>query len=246
MHVHTSWSFDGHWSLQAVAAALRRRGYDAMLTAEHCQSLDGESWTRYRAECARLSTPGFLVLPGIEYRDADNVVHIPTWGDLPHLGDRLPIGDLVTRVSSAGGVAIMAHPGRRGAWQRFDDAWVEHLSGVEVWNRKYDGWRPGPHGVRLGLDAGLPAYASLDFHRRRQLVAPGDRHLRRRRTGWRLGAARLRGHPRGTSARDAARQAVGPLPFRPRRLLLAAADGGRRSTLEVVRRAAVRLPRTKS
>lgn len=168
VHVHTTRSFDGRWPLPALAAALRRRGYDAVLTAEHSQSLDPDTWAAYREECARASSPGFLVVPGVEYRDADNVVHVPTWGPLPHLGDRVDVGALLARVEELRGVAVWAHPGRRDAWDRFDPEWARLLRGVELWNRKYDGWRPPPRAAELAASWGLPGYASLDFHRRRQ------------------------------------------------------------------------------
>jgi predicted metal-dependent phosphoesterase TrpH len=170
VHVHTDWSFDGTWPLAQLAAALRRRGYGAMLTAEHCQSLDEESWRRYRALCAELSSSDFLVLPGVEYRDAANVVHLPTWGDLPHLGDGVDVGDLLSRVRELGGVAVWAHPGRRHAVDAFDPAWLALLGGVEVWNRKYDGWQPNHVAADLAEKHALARFATLDFHRRRQFA----------------------------------------------------------------------------
>lgn len=168
-HVHSDWSFDGTWPLEKIVVALRRRGYDAVLMAEHSQSLDGDSWLRYRRFCAELSDESFTVVPGIEYRDADNAIHMPVWGDLPHMGDAWDIGELLERVQELGGTAIWAHPDRHDAWRRFDPAWAVHLSGIEVWNRKYDGWKPGSVALKLASEWALPGYASLDFHRRRQL-----------------------------------------------------------------------------
>lgn len=171
VHVHTTWSFDGHWPLGELATALRRRGYDAMLTAEHSQSLTPEQWLRYQEACAAVTTPDFLVVPGLEYRDTENVVHLPTWGvDLPHLGDRMEPGSLISDVADHDGVAVLAHPARRDAWRRVKPAWVVGLSGVEIWNRKYDGWRPSGPGEALAHEHGLPTFASLDFHRRRQFA----------------------------------------------------------------------------
>jgi hypothetical protein len=169
VHVHTSWSFDGTASLGRIAAAFHRRGYDAVLLADHCQSVSPEQWPEYRAACAELSTHRLVLVPGLEYRDADNVVHLPTWGQgLPHLGDEVEVATLLADVSALGGAAILAHPGRRSAYLRFDPAWSSLLAGVEVWNRKYDGWRPSAVGTALARAWRLPGYASLDFHRRRQ------------------------------------------------------------------------------
>ena len=168
MHVHTTTSFDGRWALERVAAALRRRGYGAVFTAEHSQSLDDATWRDYRERCQRLSGPGFTVVPGVEYRDAANVVHLPTWGELPFLGDHLPVPLLLERLSELGGAAVWAHPGRREAHLSFDPDWAHHLAGIEVWNRKYDGWAPRAIALELATQWDLPAIASLDFHRRRQ------------------------------------------------------------------------------
>ncbi len=109
------------------------------------------------------------LVPGIEYGDADNVVHIPVWGDVPYFGDGGPIGKLLPAVSEAGGVAVWAHPYRREAWRRFDASWLDHLGAVEVWNRKYDGIAPNAAAFRLACREGLPAFASLDFHSARQI-----------------------------------------------------------------------------
>jgi hypothetical protein len=176
VHVHSTCSFDGHWPLERLVCSLRRRGYRAVLTAEHSQSLDAEQWRRYQEECARLSGPQFLVLPGLEYRDTDNVVHIPTWGeDMPHLGDHVDIDRLLRTVAQHEGVSVLAHPDRRDAWTRVHEDWVGLLSGVEVWNRKYDGWRPGSAGRALARDHALPTFGSLDFHRRRQFAPVATR-----------------------------------------------------------------------
>jgi hypothetical protein len=168
VHVHSSWSFDGTASLARIATAFRRRGYRAVLLADHSQSLSAADWETYRASCAELSTPELLLVPGLEYRDADNLVHVPTWGDLPHLGDGVPTGTLLRDVADRGGVAIWAHPERRGAHRVFEAEWAPYLSGIEVWNRKYDGWRPSAVAVELARRWGVAPVASLDFHKRRQ------------------------------------------------------------------------------
>ncbi len=48
VHVHTDWSYDGSWDLEALARELKRRGYGAVLTAEHDRTFDAGRWARYR------------------------------------------------------------------------------------------------------------------------------------------------------------------------------------------------------
>jgi hypothetical protein len=88
---------------------------------------------------------------------------------MPFLGENLPTRSILERVREAGGVAVMAHPSRRKAWQRFDAAWSEYLIGIEAWNRKADGWRPSPDASALLAASGCTAFVGMDFHERRQL-----------------------------------------------------------------------------
>ena len=169
-HVHTDWSYDGSWDLEALVRELKRRGYGAVLTAEHDRTFDPERWERYRAACAvaegALRIP---VCPGIEYSDADNVVHVPVWGvGLPFLGAGRRSDELIAEAAEAGAVAVLAHPGRKDAWRRLDPRSLEALTGVEVWNRKYDGWAPGPVGTELAASHSLAPFFGLDFHTHRQ------------------------------------------------------------------------------
>jgi predicted metal-dependent phosphoesterase TrpH len=169
-HVHTDWSYDGSWELEALVRELKRRGYGAVLTAEHDRTFDAERWERYRAACAVAEgAVGIPVCPGIEYSDADNVVHVPVWGvDLPFLGAGRESAGLIAEAAEAGAAVVLAHPGRKDAWRRLDSRSFERLSGVEAWNRKYDGWAPGPVGTELARTHSLAPFFGLDFHTHRQ------------------------------------------------------------------------------
>jgi predicted metal-dependent phosphoesterase TrpH len=169
-HVHTDWSYDGSWELEALVRELKRRGYGAVLTAEHDRTFDAERWERYRAACAVAEGAiGIPVCPGIEYSDPDNVVHVPVWGtELPFLGAGRDSAGLIAEAAEAGAVAVLAHPGRKEAWRRLDASSFERLAGVEAWNRKYDGWAPGPVGTELASTHGLAPFFGLDFHTQRQ------------------------------------------------------------------------------
>jgi hypothetical protein len=168
-HVHSEWSYDASWSLAALAQAFARRRYDVVLMAEHDRGFDEERWQAYREACAASSDGRVLLVPGMEYEDADNVVHVAVWGDdAPYLGHgRATLGTLED-ARKAGCAAVLAHPRRRDAFTRFRPEWAPLLSAVEIWNRHYDGVAPSREGLRLSQEHGLAPFVSLDFHTRRQ------------------------------------------------------------------------------
>jgi hypothetical protein len=171
VHIHSEWSYDGSWALEDLSAELKRRGYDAMLMAEHDRGFDQERWLAYRHACAAATARvGILVVPGIEYSDPENVVHVPVWGkDLPFLGEGRCTADLIAEAAEAGGAPMLAHPERRDAWNRVERQSVERLVGIEVWNRKYHGWAPGSLARKLCTDnEGVTPFFGLDFHTQRQ------------------------------------------------------------------------------
>ena len=60
-------------------------------------------------------------------------------------------------------------PSRRDAVSRFTDEWASLLTGVEVWNRKYDGWAPSRAALQIASAyPHLRTFAGNDFHTRRQ------------------------------------------------------------------------------
>jgi hypothetical protein len=172
-HVHSAWSDDASWSLGDIAAAFGKRGYQIVLLSEHSREFAESDLSSYHAACDEASTPEVLLVPGIEYNDPENLVHITVWGDVPFFGHTPQIGDLLAKVSAAGGFSVLAHPWRRDAWRRYESAWTPHLSAIEVWNRKYDGLAPNRLALAMARRAGVPPFVSLDFHTSRQFFPLG-------------------------------------------------------------------------
>jgi len=167
-HVHSEWSYDGSWSLDEISRAFGRRGYDAVLLAEHDRGFDAARWAQYRAACAVVSV-GARLVPGIEYSDPTNSVHVPVWGDIAFLGESLETAELLAAARVAGGVAVLAHPGRRGAGRHLDPELLTYFTGIEIWNRKYDGYAPNrAAGDLVRARPGVIPMVSLDFHTARQ------------------------------------------------------------------------------
>jgi hypothetical protein len=163
-HIHSDWSYDGKWPLEKLSATFGRRGYRVLLMSEHDRGFTPERFSRYRESCAQVSSEEVLLIPGIEYSDASNIVHVLVWGDVPFLGEGLPTASLLQTVRAANGVAVLAHPARRNAWQMFDPAWSELLLGMEIWNRKTDGWAPTRNTPMATQAHKLVPFVGMDFH----------------------------------------------------------------------------------
>lgn len=167
-HVHSEWSYDAKWTLSELASAFRKRGFRILLTTEHDRGFTTDKLREYRETARAASSDDLLIVPGIEYSDAENVVHTLTWGDAEFLGENLDTREVLEKIAEAGGASVMAHPSRKQAWRNYQESWTPLLSGIEVWNRKSDGWRPSEPAFRLVEETGLPATVGPDFHRARQ------------------------------------------------------------------------------
>ena|SRR5579862_5707866 len=167
-HVHSNWSYDGSWSLEDLVATFAKRGCRILMTTEHDRGFTATRFMEYQAACAKASSDEILIVPGIEYSDAANRVHVLVWGNVPFLGEGLPTSEMLMAAKAADGIAVLAHPSRKSAWQCFEPGWAENLLGIEVWNRKYDGWAPSETAPPLLPVANAIPFVGLDFHTQRQ------------------------------------------------------------------------------
>lgn len=92
--------------------------------AEHDRGFDASRWRAYRQACRRASTRGTVLIPGMEYSDPANCVHIPVWGDVPFLGEGVETDELLDRGAREGAVAVLAHLGRRDVGKTLDATWL--------------------------------------------------------------------------------------------------------------------------
>lgn len=171
VHIHSDWSYDGRWSLGRLVSLFAKFGVGALLMSEHTHAFDSDKWKKYKQACEAASTDRTRIVAGLEYSDEQNLIHTMVWGDLPFLGETRPVDGLLRQVRELGGVAVLAHPSRRDAWKEFQPSWLDYVSGVEVWNRKTDGWCPSAETLAwIDLHhASVPHFVGLDFHNVRQL-----------------------------------------------------------------------------
>ena len=167
-HIHSTWSYDGKWTLPELAAEFGRRGYRVLMITEHDLGFTESRRLEHRAACAAASTENILVLPGIEYSDSANLVHVLVWGEVPFIGEKIPTTQMLEAVHAARGVAVLAHPSRKAMWKTFDPHWTPLLLGIEVWNRKTDGWASSVPAWRLVNETKVIPFVGMDFHDRNQ------------------------------------------------------------------------------
>jgi predicted metal-dependent phosphoesterase TrpH len=167
-HVHSDWSFDGQWSIAKIAESFQARGYRIVMMTEHDQGFDESRRREHAAACRQASNENILVIPGIEYSDPTNTIHLLVWGDVPFIGEQAATEKTLEAAQAAGGIVVLAHPSRREAWKMFKPEWSKGLLGIEIWNRKTDGWAPSRDGQALIEASGLMPFVGLDFHSPKQ------------------------------------------------------------------------------
>jgi predicted metal-dependent phosphoesterase TrpH len=167
-HVHSEWSFDGQWPIERIAETFHARGYRVVMMTEHDQGFDEARRREHVAACRQASNENILVIPGIEYSDPTNTIHLLVWGDVPFIGEQVATEKTLEAAKAAGGIVVLAHPSRRAAWKMFKPEWSGGLLGIELWNRKTDGWAPSKDGQALIEASGLTPFVGLDFHSPKQ------------------------------------------------------------------------------
>jgi hypothetical protein len=169
-HIHSKWSYDGNWELSKIASFFGRFGYRAVLTSEHDRSFDRQRWEEYKNACDRESTRRTLIIPGIEYSDAANAVHVLVWGVSDFLGKDRPTAETLSEAAKRNGICVLAHPSRREAWRLIDPSLLPSFHGIELWNRKFDGIAPSREAAALfNLSGSAIPFTGLDFHEHRQI-----------------------------------------------------------------------------
>jgi len=168
-HVHSKHSFDGRLPLAGLAAFFQERRLDFVLLSEHVESLDAPKVASLIAECAVLSSPSFLLIPGIEI-DALHALFYGVTSIAPWESNE----ELAAQLAAGGALVAVSHPVKVRQLPPFT---LAHAEAVEVWNSRHDGktaldlrmvrfWT----GLRARLQRNLLPLCGIDFHSTRDFI----------------------------------------------------------------------------
>jgi hypothetical protein len=121
--------------------------------SEHNNRMNPEQMNALVQRCQELSDERLLIIPGLELAYDANRVHLLAYGItrfIDSTGPDLAIRSLIDAVHGAGGLAVLAHPSHRKAFERLGPDDLAQLDGIEIWNVK-NGNRFVPCGSDLRL-----------------------------------------------------------------------------------------------
>jgi hypothetical protein len=168
LHNHSTWS-DGHMSLGAIERLGERLGASAVVMSEHDFDFTPTKWGNYVQACREASTLRCVIIPGIEYSSPNDDIHVVTMGTSRFHGARNDLLETLSSVRMEGGAAVLAHPRRRDSFNKVSSDLVDLLDGIEIWNRKVDGFLPVNTYFRLAQNRGLAPIVAMDLHTWRQI-----------------------------------------------------------------------------
>lgn len=172
-HVHSSFSYDSRTDLADIARVAKRHGFQVVLMSEHNNRLTDAQVAELVTRCDQLSDSELLIVPGLELSFDHNYVHLLAYGirtyiDSFHEGCTFP--GLVEAIHQAGGLAVLAHPSHKRAFERLAPGDFDGLDGIEIWNVK-SGNQYVPNAGELALlqrlraaGGGQVALGGVDWH----------------------------------------------------------------------------------
>ncbi|MCC6160366.1 MAG: ATP-grasp domain-containing protein [Deltaproteobacteria bacterium] len=167
IHSHTTFSHDGALSVDRFADHLEGKGLAFVAITEHENSVDAESYRRLQAECRKLSRPGFVLIPGIEFATPRRT-HILGMNVSEFFDEHDP-AKIVRGIHERGGIAVLAHPDETD-FER-DPEFLSALDGAEAWNAVHDSpFVPSYRNITAideirRINPNLKAFGGVDFHR---------------------------------------------------------------------------------
>jgi len=174
LHVHSVFS-DGEASLDRIVQTFKAADMSFIAVSDHAEVFDEERMREYVALCESLSSPSFLVIPGLEFALKGGTIHILGYG-ITRRVRAATMEELVDGIHEAGGIAVLAHPPVGSI--NLIGAIRGKLDGIEIWNGRYDGTvAPRADSFQLLKRIRLSnlkaaAYCGIDLHKMAQAMKP--------------------------------------------------------------------------
>jgi hypothetical protein len=168
IHLHTNLSHDGKFTLEELVSFLKEQGYQFICITEHSYDIDGVKMKEQAAQCAKLSSPDFLIIPGLEFRCHDDI-DILGYGVIETIDSEDPVA-VIGHIRKHGGVPVLAHPAIRN--YPLEKEWVSLLDGAELWNNQEGKFLPHyktykKFAMLAEWRPGLKAFFGIDLHRKK-------------------------------------------------------------------------------
>jgi predicted metal-dependent phosphoesterase TrpH len=159
LHAHSSASYDGRDSVDALLSRAAEVGLDALAVTDH-----DEIWASLEA-VEKAPEYGLVAIPGIEVSSADG--HVLGLNVTEAVEPGLTFAETVARIRDLGGIAVAPHPFqemRSGVLANVSREQLRDIDAVEAYNsRLVTGWSNRQAG-RFARDNDLPTTAGSDAH----------------------------------------------------------------------------------
>ncbi len=148
IHMHSDYSHDGLDSLQGLRDSCRARGMSFVGMSDHAEDLVPEQFEEYKLRCAELSEPGFLMIPGLEFRFAGlKGLHLLALGLERWIAPTTP-AEFFEQARGAAKMTVLAHPVL--ARYQIPGVVLNDVDAIEVWNGNYNTrYLPDPRAIRI-------------------------------------------------------------------------------------------------
>ncbi len=155
LHVHSNYSRDASPSPKEILESCKREGLDGCAITDH-NTIDGS------LEACKLGPEmGLLVIRGVEVSAKEG--HVLAYGVGELIPKGLTMADTITRIHSAGGIAVAAHPKRFPSGMGLELARTGEFDAIEVINGG-SSRRGNNLARRIADEKHMPVTAGSDAH----------------------------------------------------------------------------------
>lgn len=171
IHIHTTFSYDGTFSISDFADLAKTRHFNFIILTEHAEDFDDKKMHVLINECKKASSEEFLVIPGLEFNC--NGMHILGIGVEKYINSINP-EELIRIIHENNGLAILAHTAyyKNMPYEKLHDVDI-----IEIWNPRYgETLSPSIKSLKIfrkfqTMKKSVMATGGLDFHKTEDFVS---------------------------------------------------------------------------